>query len=144
MIIIGSDHGGFELKNQLKSYLEAKGETVDDCGVFNEQSFYYPYVANIVCSKFFTTQADFAVLVCGTGIGVSIAANKIKGIRAALLCNNYSAQMAREHNNANVICFGGRTTAFEQAAQMLDVFMSSEFKGDRHQTRVDKISNIEG
>ncbi|MCK9478077.1 MAG: ribose 5-phosphate isomerase B [Firmicutes bacterium] len=142
MIIIGSDHGGFKLKGELKNFLEEKGKTVIDCGVFNEESVDYPDIAQLVCNRLFEKKASFAVLICGTGIGISIAANKIKGIRAALICNEFSAKMASEHNNANVVCFGGRTTNFDSAAKMLDVFMTSKFQGGRHQARVDKIMSI--
>ncbi len=143
MIVIGSDHGGFELKSQIKEHLLQQGKKVFDCGVLNNSSVDYPDIAHSVCDKLISENAEFAVLICGTGIGISIAANKIKGIRAALLCNNYSAQMAREHNNANVICFGGRTTSFENAAEMLKVYMNAKFGGERHQIRVDKITKIE-
>lgn len=143
MIILGSDHGGFELKNALKEYLEEKGIEVNDCGVFSAESVDYPDIAIDVCSKVLDGKSEFGILVCGTGIGINIAANKVKGIRAALLCNTFSAQMAREHNNANVICYGGRTTSVEQAVEMLEAYMGAVFLGDRHQKRVDKIMGIE-
>lgn len=143
MLVIGSDHGGYELKNKLKDYLINKGIEVVDCGIFHDEAVDYPDIAKDVCKKVLVENADFGILVCGTGIGINIAANKVKGIRAALLCNTFSAQMAREHNNANVICFGGRTTKLEHAIEMLEAYMNAEFLGDRHQVRVDKIMSIE-
>jgi ribose 5-phosphate isomerase B len=143
MIVIGSDHGGFELKTAIKGYLEEKGYNITDCGVFTPDSVDYPDIAGQVCTKLLSDKAEFGILICGTGIGISIAANKIKGIRAALLCSTYSAKMAREHNNANVICFGGRTTTFEQAKQMLDAFLNAKFQAGRHKIRVDKIMEME-
>lgn len=143
MIFIGSDHGGFELKNAIVEHLTSKGAQISDCGVFTVDSVDYPDIARDVCERVLKNDVPFGILVCGTGIGISIAANKIKGIRAALLCSPFAAQMAREHNNANIICFGGRTTTKQQAVQMLDAFMGAQFQGGRHQNRVDKIMKME-
>ncbi len=143
MIFLGSDHGGLELKNEILNYLQQKGVEATDCGTYNEESVDYPDIATTVCDKVLKENADFGILFCGTGIGISIAANKVKGIRAALLCGSFSAQMAKEHNNANVICFGGRTTTSEQCIEMLEAFMNAQFQGGRHQCRVDKIMSVE-
>lgn len=142
MIIIGSDHGGFELKEALKAHLAEKGKEVYDCGTFSAESVDYPDIAKDVCAKVLSGEGEFGILVCGTGIGISIAANKIKGIRAALLCNTFSAQMTKEHNDANVICFGGRVTETKDAIEMLDAYMNAEFQGGRHQIRVDKLMEL--
>ncbi len=139
MIFLGSDHGGLELKNKVVEYLKQKGVQLTDCGTYNGESVDYPDFASVVCQKVLEENAEFGILFCGTGIGVSMAANKVNGIRAALLCNTFSAQMAREHNDANIICFGSRTTTFEQCREMLDAFMSAKFEGGRHAVRVGKI-----
>jgi len=140
---IGSDHGGFELKAQLKKYLIDKGIELKEYGTIDGSSIDYPDVAIDVCEKVVTGELDCAILVCGTGIGISIAANKVCGIRAAHVTDSYSARMAREHNNANVICLGGRITGVEIAYTIIDEYLSAKFQGGRHQTRVDKIMSIE-
>jgi len=140
---IGSDHGGFELKTQLKKYLEDKGIDVKEYGTLDGSSIDYPDVAMETCKKVVAGDLDCAILVCGTGIGISIAANKVCGIRAAHVTDSYSARMAREHNNANVICLGGRITGVEIAYTIVDEYLGATFQGGRHQTRVDKIMSIE-
>ena len=137
MIIIGSDHGGFALKQQLIDYLTQKGVRFVDKGTFTEDSVDYPDIAQAVCDEI--GDGDLGVLICGTGIGISIAANKHAGIRAALCCTEYSAKMAREHNDANVLCLGGRVIGVETAKAILDEFLSSSFSGGRHLNRVSKI-----
>ena len=144
MIIIGCDHGGFELKDTIKAHLADKGFEVCDSGTFSTDAVDYPDIAAEVCRKLTSGNADFAILICGTGIGISMAANKIKGIRAAVLHSLFTAQMAKEHNNTNVICFGGRTTSPADAVEMLDAYMSADFQGGRHSIRVDKIMKLEG
>lgn len=143
MIVIGSDHGGFELKNVLVSHLESKGKKVMDCGVFDTASVDYPDIAKKVCDEVKTAAYEFGILICGTGIGISIAANKIDGIRCALLSNEYSAEKAKQHNNANVIALGGRVLGPDLAKSIVDAFMDAEFEGGRHQNRVDKIHALE-
>ncbi len=144
MIVIGSDHGAFELKKVLVAHLEAKGKQVLDCGVFDATSVDYPDVAKEVCGKVLAdNDAEFGILLCGTGIGISIAANKIDGIRCALLNNEYTAEKAKQHNNANVIAMGGRVLGPDLAVNILDAFMAAEFEGGRHQKRVDKIHALE-
>lgn len=142
MIVIGSDHGGFELKKALIAYLKEKGKEVLDCGTYSADSVDYPDIAKDVCSKILSGEGEFGILICGTGIGISIAANKIKGIRAALLCNTFSARATKEHNDANVICFGGRVTTPELAIDMLEAYMNASFQGGRHQIRIDKLTDL--
>ena len=143
MIIIGSDHGGFELRNELAGHLREKGFTVEETGSINGESVDYPDVAEEVCAKVISGEAEKAVLICGTGIGISIAANKIDGIRAALCTDCYMAKYTRLHNNANVLCLGGRVIGAGLACEIADTFFSTDFEGGRHQRRVDKISALE-
>lgn len=143
MIAIGSDHGGYELKEHVKKHLEEKGIEVKDFGVFSEESVDYPDCARPVCEAVLNGEAERGILFCGTGIGISMAANKFNGIRAALCGDVFSAKMAKEHNNANIICLGGRVTGRELAFMIVDTFFDAEFQGGRHQTRIDKIHAIE-
>ncbi len=143
-IFIGCDHGGIELKNEIFEHLKAQNYDITDLGVYTGESIDYPDKAIEVCKKVLAeAEADArGIIICGTGIGVSIAANKIKGIRAALLADCYSARMAREHNNANVITLGGRTTGPELGKAIVDHYLNSEFAGGRHARRVDKLDRI--
>lgn len=142
MIAIGSDHGGFELKNHVIEHLKEKGIAYKDYGVFDESSVDYPDCARPVCEAVQNGDAEKGILLCGTGIGISIAANKFKGIRAALCSDVFSAKMAKEHNNANIICLGGRVTGRELAFMMVDVWLETEFAGGRHAQRIEKIDMI--
>lgn len=142
-IAIGSDHGGFELKNEIKKHLEDLGLAVQDFGTYTKDSVDYPDIAEAVCVPVAAGAFEFGVLVCGTGIGISIAANKINGIRAAHCTDAYSAAKAKEHNNANVICLGGRITGVDLALTIVDAYLNAEFEGGRHQNRVDKIMALE-
>lgn len=142
-IMLGCDHGGFELKEVLKEYLTDKGYDVDDAGTFTKERIDYPDMAEKVGENVAAGEADLGILVCGTGIGMSIAANKIHGVRAALCGDCYSAQKAREHNNANVICLGGRVLGTGLAEQIVDAFLNASFLGSYHETRVEKIMNLE-
>lgn len=142
-IAMGSDHGGIHLKNHLKAYLEDKGYEIMDCGTYTEDSSDYPDFAEKVCKEVVAGSVEKGILVCGTGIGISMAANKCKGIRAALVADVFSAKMAAEHNNANVICMGERTTGVGLAEMMVDTFLATEFAGGRHGRRVDKIMALE-
>ena len=141
MIIVGSDHGGLDLKNSIIPYMKELGYEVQDLGTYTSDSVDYPDIAKKVCAAL--TKEDIGILVCGTGIGISIAANKIKGIRAALCSDVFSAQMAREHNDANVICLGGRVLEDEDAFAILDSFFETTFAGGRHAGRVQKIMDLE-
>ena len=143
MIFIGADHGGFQLKNQIADHLKSLNKEVLDIGVYNTDSVDYPDVAKELCEKVLSNPDSFGILVCGTGIGISIAANKIDGIRCALLSDPYSAKMAKEHNNANVIALGGRVLGTDLAKTIVDSYIGASFQGGRHKTRVDKIMSLE-
>ena len=137
-ISIGSDHGGFALKQQVVKYLQSKYEVVDyGCDSLN--SCDYPVFAKKVASDVSSKASDFGVLICTTGIGMSITANKFKGVRAALVMNEESAHLTRMHNNSNVICMGAKFTPYEEAIKYLDAFLEEKFEGGRHQRRVDQI-----
>lgn len=143
IVAIGSDHGGYELKGHIIEHLEEKGIEVIDFGVHSEASVDYPDCAKPVCESVLSGGYDCGILICGTGIGISMAANKFKGIRAALCTNVFSAKMAKEHNNANIICLGGRVTGRELANMIVDTYLESQFQGGRHAERIQKIHEIE-
>ena len=143
MRAIGSDHGGFELKEHIKKHLEERSLEYKDFGCYDENSVDYPDIAEKVCNAINSGDADKGILVCGTGIGISIAANKIDGIRAAHCHDVYSAEMTKRHNNANVICMGGRVIGRELAFKIIDAWLDAEFEGGRHQKRIDKIHALE-
>lgn len=142
MIAIGCDHGGFELKCAVMNHLLNKKIEYVDCGCEGERVD-YPDIAEAVCKKVTSGECELAILVCGTGIGMSIAANKIKGIRAAVCSDWYSAKYTRLHNNANVLCLGGRVLGTGLALELVDVFLETEFEGGRHSDRIDKITKLE-
>lgn len=143
IIAIGADHGGFELKEHIVKYLKEKHLEVKDYGTYSEDSVDYPDCAAPVCRAVTDKTADCGILICGTGIGISIAANKHKGIRAALCGDVYSAKMTKQHNNANVLCMGGRVIGRELAFMIIDTWLNAEFEGGRHQNRINKIHAIE-
>ena len=136
---IACDHAGFPLKQFVLEYLEKKGYPVKDFGTYSSESVDYPDFAKAVSNLVLEKKADFGVLICGTGIGISIAANKINGIRAALCTNEICARLSREHNNANIIAFGARVTGVDLAKSCLKAFLNAEFEGGRHSKRVDKM-----
>ena len=143
-ITIGSDHGAVQLKEEVKMVLKEFGEVeVKDVGTFGTDSVDYPDIAEKVCADVTSGAADRGIVLCGTGIGISIAANKIKGIRAALCNDVYSARMSREHNYANVLAMGGRVTGFGPAGEIVRVWVATEFAGGRHERRVNKIMALE-
>ena len=142
-IVIGSDHGGIHLKEILKQHLAERGIEVTDAGTYTEESCDYPDIAVKVCQEITEGRAGRGILVCGTGIGMSMAANKVKGIRAALCGDVFSATMSREHNDANVICLGERVLGPGLAVSILDAWLDTEFAGGRHARRVNKIMDIE-
>lgn len=144
MLAIGADHGGINLKEILKNYLAEKGIEVKDYGTFDTSSCDYPDIAEKVCDAILSGECERGILVCGTGIGMSIAANKKKGIRAAHVTDTYSARMAREHNNAHIICLGERITGCDLAVEIVKAYLDAEFLGGRHGNRVDKIMALEG
>lgn len=143
MIAIGSDHGGFELKNHVIEHLKAKGIKYKDFGCYSEASVDYPDIAKVTCDAVTSGECECGILICGTGIGISIAANKVKGIRAALCSDVYSAKMTKVHNNSNVLCMGGRVLGRELAFMIVDAWLDAEFEGGRHQQRIDKIHALE-
>lgn len=143
MIILGSDHAGYEFKERVKEYLSELGEKFEDEGTYSTESCDYPIIAEKVARKVENTENAKGILICGSGIGVSIAANKIKGIRAALCMNSELSAMARKHNDANILCLAARFMSFEEAKKSILTFLSTEFEGGRHQRRVEQIDSIE-
>ena len=142
-IALGADHAGFELKEKIKQYLLEKGITVDDRGTDSPQSVDYPDYAFRVAEEVAAGKADSGILVCGSGIGMSIAANKVHGVRAAHVTSVMEAQLSREHNDANVLAVGGRVLDEATARRIVDCWLSTDFAGGRHQQRVEKIAAIE-
>ncbi len=142
-IFIGADHAGFALKEQLKKQLIAAGGPVEDLGVFSEARADYPDQARAVAEKVAANPGSRGLLVCGSGTGMAIAANKLAGIRAAVACDEEVARLSRAHNDANILCLGARTTAPVTAARALKIFLATEFEGGRHADRVAKISELE-
>ncbi|MBR0260758.1 MAG: ribose 5-phosphate isomerase B [Selenomonadaceae bacterium] len=143
-ITIGSDHGAVELKEEVKNVLaEFEGVEVKDVGTFTTDSVDYPDIAEKVCADIVSGESERGIVLCGTGIGISIAANKIKGIRCALCHDVFSAKKSREHNNANVLAMGGRVIGFGPAGEIVRAWMTTEFGGDRHERRVNKIMALE-
>lgn len=142
-IAIGNDHTAVELKREVCGFLAEKGVEFRDFGCGEGEKCDYPDMAKAVCEGVVSGEFDRAVLICGTGIGMSIAANKIKGIRAACCSDHFSAKYTRLHNDANVLCFGARVIGAGLACELVDVFLATEFEGGRHQRRVDLISALE-
>lgn len=142
MLAIGCDHGGYALKCEVIKHLTERGIEFSDFGCKGE-TVDYPDIAEKVCGEIANGRADRGILICGTGIGMSMAANKVKGIRAALCGDCYSARFTRLHNNANVLCMGARVTGSGLAVQITDEFLDTEFEGGRHEVRVDKIMKLE-
>ncbi|QAZ67559.1 ribose 5-phosphate isomerase B [Solidesulfovibrio carbinolicus] len=140
-VFLGSDHAGLELKTVVAAHLTAAGHTVVDLGPSEAKSVDYPDFAKAVCAKVLETPEACGILICGTGIGMSMAANRIPGIRAALCVNEYLARMTRLHNDANVLCLGERVIGQGLAASIVDAFMDTAFEGGRHQRRVDLIES---
>lgn len=142
-IAIASDHGGYHLKQALVSYLKEASHQVLDLGVNGEDRVDYPDFAADLARRVSQREVESGILVCGTGIGMAITANKFKGVRAAVVSDEYTARMSKEHNNANVIALGGRTLKEETALNMLKTWLEAHFEGGRHQGRLDKIAKIE-
>ncbi|MCQ4923169.1 ribose 5-phosphate isomerase B [Tissierella carlieri] len=141
---IGSDHGGFELKEYIKEYLDREGISYIDYGTNSIESVDYPDYGKKVSEAVVSKEVDKAVVICGTGIGISIACNKVKGIRCALCGDTYSARMSREHNDANILALGGRVIGRDLALEIVSIWLKTKFEGGRHEKRVEKISEIEG
>lgn len=143
-IAIGADHAGYQYKKELIKWLEEKSYQTEDFGCFSEESIDYPDFAYPSAEAVASGKADLGIIICGSGIGVSIVANKVKGIRAAQCFNPEMASLSRQHNNANVLTFGARFIDFEAAKEIIEAFLTAEFEGDRHQRRVDKIHSLTG
>ena len=142
MIAIGCDHAGLELKNEVIKYFEENGISYQDVGTFTKDSCDYPVYAEKVARAVQTGKAEKGILVCGTGLGMSYAANKVKGIRAACLSDSASARLARQHNDANVLCFGQNIVGKAVALELVKIFLETEFEGGRHERRVALIDQI--
>ena len=142
-IALGSDHGGLNLKNLIKEHLEGKGIEVTDFGTYTRESCDYPDISQKVGHAVVDKSHEYGIPICGTGIGIGIAANKIKGVRAALVHDTFSAHATREHNNANILTMGERVIGPGLALDIVDIFLGTEFEGGRHQQRIDKISKLE-
>lgn len=142
-IAIGCDHAGLELKEQVKKHLQETGCTVTDMGTYDSKSCHYPIYAQKVAMEVVSGRAGLGILVCGTGVGMSIAANKVKGIRAAVVSDCFTARAVRMHNDANVLCLGARVLGSGLACLIAQLFVETEFEGGRHQTRLDMIRDIE-
>lgn len=143
MLTIGCDHSGLELKNEVIKHLEERGVEYKDFGTFTPDSVDYPDYALKVCHSVTSGESERGILICGTGLGMSMAANKVKGIRAAVCHDTFSAEFTRRHNDANVLCMGGRVIGPGLACKVVDAYLDSEFEGGRHQRRIDKVMAIE-
>jgi len=142
-VALGADHGGYELKEAILCHLEKQGIEVQDFGTHSKDSVDYPKYGFAVGSAIIKEEADLGIVVCGTGLGISMAANKLPGIRAAVCTETFTARMAREHNNANILALGARVIGVGLALDIVDIFLKTEFSGGRHALRVNLISNIE-
>ena len=142
-IVIGCDHAAVQMKNNVINHLKARGIDTIDVGTYSEASCDYPDFAYAAAKKVANGEVPMGILICGTGIGMSIAANKVKGIRCALCDNLFSAEMTRRHNNSNMLAMGARVISNELALKIVDMFIDTPFEGDRHQRRIDKMMAIE-
>lgn len=142
-IAVAADHAGYPLKEEIIKHLHEKGFDVIDCGTTNTESCDYPDFALSGCCKVLDGLAKFAILICGTGVGMSIAANKLNGIRAACVSDAFSTEFTRKHNDANCLCLGARVVGTGLAEKLVDIFTETEFEGGKHQRRIDKIANLE-
>lgn len=140
---MGSDHAGFFMKEKVKHWLQNQGYYIEDLGCFSDESCDYPDYAEKVARTIARERNAIGILFCGTGIGMCIAANKIKGVYAALIHNEFTGRAAREHNNANIICLGARVTRIETAKKAIEAFLNAEFQGGRHARRIKKIEGLE-
>lgn len=138
-IVLASDHAGFDLKEQIKEHLENKGLAVEDIGTYSRESCDYPLLGREAAKLVASGQHESGILICGTGIGISLAANKVKGIRCASVSDTFSAKMSRAHNDANMLAMGARVVGVGLALEIVDVWLNTKFEGERHQRRVDLI-----
>ena len=143
MIAIGADHGGYELKKAVIEHLEKRGIDYKDFGTYSGEAVDYPVIAEAVGKAVAAGEFERGILVCGTGIGMSMAANKVKGIRAACCSDTFSAKFTRLHNDANILCFGGRVVGAGLALEIVDAYLDAEFEGGRHEKRVKMLMDIE-
>lgn len=142
-VALGADHGGFNLKEAIKKHFNKINVKYIDCGTYDESSVDYPEFAKKVAHSILAGETGIGILCCGTGIGISIAANKFSGIRAAVCESKFCAEMARRHNNANILCLGGRVISEDDALELVEIFISTPFDAGRHQKRLDMIAQIE-
>lgn len=143
MIALGCDHGGYNLIVAIKKYLDEKGIEYKDFGTYGTESVDYPIYGYKVATAVASGECESGILCCGTGIGISMSANKVKGIRAAVVTNEFCAEMTRRHNNANIICMGGRISSEEEAVKYTEIFLNTPYEGGRHDNRVGMITKIE-
>lgn len=143
IIAMGNDHAAVEMKNEIKAYVESKGYEVIDFGTNTSESCDYPVYGARVGRAVATGEADYGIAICGTGIGIGIAAGKIKGVRVCTCSEPFSARMSRRHNNTNVLTFGARVVGVEMARMIVDEWLDNQYEGDRHQRRVDMLTEIE-
>ena len=142
-IVIGNDHSAVELREVISAHLRERGIEVEEVGTFSTQSSNYPEWGEKVARRVAAKEADLGIAICGTGVGISIACNKVKGIRAVVCSEPYSAKLSRQHNDSNVLCFGARVVGSELAKMIVDEWLDARFQGGRHQMRIDMISEIE-
>ena len=142
-LAIGNDHVAIEMKNEIKEYLEEKGYEVIDVGTNSPERFHYPISGYKVGKMVASGEVDLGILICGTGVGISLAANKVHGVRACVCSEPYTAKLSREHNNSNIIAFGSRVIGIETAKMIVDQWLGAEYLGGRHQDRIDMITKIE-
>lgn len=143
MIALGCDHGGYNLIIAIKKYLDEKGIEYKDFGTYGTESVDYPIYGYKVATAVASGECESGILCCGTGIGISMSANKVKGIRAAVVTNEFCAEMTRRHNNANILCMGGRISSEEEAVKYTEIFLNTPYEGGRHENRVSMITKIE-
>lgn len=142
-LVIGNDHVAVDMKNEIKEYLESKGIEVINVGTDSKERFHYPIAGYKAAKMVANGEADGGVLICGTGVGISLAANKVHGIRACVCSDPYTARLTKQHNNANIIAFGAKVIGIETAKMIVDEWLNAEYEGGRHQTRIDMIAEIE-
>lgn len=142
-VVIANDHGAVEIKDEICEFLKSKGYEIKDMGVALDESADYPDMAELACKEYLKGGYEFGIVCCGTGIGISISANKIDGIRCALVQNSFASEMTKKHNNANFLAFGGRIDYPESITDMVNAFISCDFEGGRHERRVEKIMKLE-
>lgn len=140
-IVLASDHGGYDLKEEIKKHLTEKGYEIEDIGTHSKESVDYPKYGREAAEIVASGKADKGIICCGTGIGISLAANKVKGIRCAVVSDTFSAKMSRAHNNANMLSLGGRVVGTGLALEIVDIWLSTEFEGGRHERRVSQIED---